>query len=207
MHLGSSRWPFVGNTLDCVTFIKKNIHGPAPEYLKQLLPPLINQCTCTRYTLRGGDNFSIPHTRKSYIQNSFFWSALDGWNKLDLNIRESNTHTLFKTKLRQQLCKPPILSKLYNKISGKASVHHARMRIGLSGLNAHRRKYNFINDNTCPLCNMKAQNTYHYFLVCPVLATPRATLLTRVSQVLSNIPNQCFLIYSAIFVRAARLAT
>ncbi len=38
---------------------------------------------------------------------------------------------------------------------------------------------------------MKAENTYHYFLVCPVLATPRATLiLTKVSQVLSNIPNQ-----------------
>ncbi len=37
---------------------------------------------------------------------------------------------------------------------------------------------------------MKATNTYHYFLVCPVLATPRVTLLTRVSQVLSNIPNQ-----------------
>ncbi len=106
-------------------------------YLKQLLPTLINQCT--RYSLRGGDNFSIPHTRKSYIKNSFFWSGLDDWNKLDLDIRESNIHTLFKTKLHQQLCKPLMLSKLYNKTSGKASVYHTRMRMGLSGLNAHRR--------------------------------------------------------------------
>ncbi len=36
------------------------------------------------------------------------------------------------------------------------------MRMGLSGLNTHRRKYNFINDNTCALCNTKAENTYHY---------------------------------------------
>ncbi len=82
----------------------------------------------------------------------------DGWNKLDLNIRESYNHNLFKTKPRQQLCKLPMLSKLYNTTLGQASVHHARMRMGLSGLNAHRRKYNFINDNTCPLCNTKAEN-------------------------------------------------
>ncbi len=134
---------------------------------------------------------------------------LDDWNKLDLNIRESNTHALFKTKLRQQLCKLAMLSKLYNKTSGQASDHHARMLMGLSGLNAHRRKYNFINDNTYPLCNMKAENTYHYFLVCPVLVTPLATLLTRVSQVFSNVPNQYafIIIHSAIFVQAARLAT
>ncbi len=41
------------------------------------------------------------------------------------------------------------------------------MQMGLSGLNVHRRKYNFIIDNTCPLRNMKAENTYHYFLVRP----------------------------------------
>ncbi len=104
--------------------------------------------------------------------------------------------TTFKTKLRQQLCKLPMVSKLYNKkTSGQASVHHVRMWMGLSGLNAHRRrrKYNFINGNTCRLCNMKAENMYHYVLrlVYPILTTPRATLLSRVSQNLSNIPNQC----------------
>ena len=49
----------------------------------------------------------------------------------------------------QQLCKLSKLCHLYNKISGQASVPHARMRMGLSALNAQKGKYNFINDNTC----------------------------------------------------------
>ena len=57
-------------------------------------------------------------------------------------------------------------------------------------------KYNFINDNTCPLCNMRAESTHHYFLVCPALATPRATLLSRVFQILRNLPNQ-YVLFSA----------
>ncbi len=66
--------------------------------------------------------------------------------------------------------------------------------MGLSASNAHRRKYNFINDNMCPLCNMRAESTHHYFLVCPALATPRATLLSRVFQILRNLPNQYVLL-------------
>ncbi len=108
----------------------KIIHGSAPQYLKQLLPPLVSQWI--RYTLRGGDNFPIPRTKKSYIRNSFLGLLLDEWNRLDLNIRESNSNKLFKTKRRQQPCKLHKLSNLYNKTSGQASVHHTRMGMGLN---------------------------------------------------------------------------
>ena len=96
---------------------------------------------CTRYTIRRRDNFSISHTKKSYIKNSFFWFVLDDWNRLDLNIKESNSIKLFKTKRHQKLSK---LSNLHNKTSSQGSVHHTRMRMGTSALNAQRRKYNFI---------------------------------------------------------------
>ncbi len=82
------------------------------------------------------------------------------------------------------------LSNLYNRTSGQASVHHARMHMGLSALNAHRHKYNFVNDNTCPLCNMRAESAHHYFLISLALATPRTTLLSRVFQILRNLRNQ-----------------
>ncbi len=48
----------------------------------------------------------------------------------------------------------------------------------------------------CPLCNMRAESTHNYFLVCPALATPRATLLSRVFQILRNLPNQ-YVLFSA----------
>ncbi len=37
---------------------------------------------------------------------------------------------------------------------------------------------------------MRAENTYHFFLICPVLAIPHATLFSRVFQILRNLPNQ-----------------
>ncbi len=49
-----------------------------------------------------------------------------------------------QTKLHQQLCRLSNWSNLNNKTSGQTSVHHARMRMDLSALNAQRRKYNFI---------------------------------------------------------------
>ncbi len=123
--------------------------------------------------------------------------VLYGWNRIDLNIRESDSNKLFKTKLRQQLiCKLSKLSNVYSKTSGQASVHYARMRICLSALNAHRHKYNFINDNMCPLCNMRAESTHHYFLVCPALATPRATLLSRVLHILRNLSSHQYVLLS-----------
>ncbi len=50
---------------------------------------------------------------------------------------------------------------------------------------------------------MRAENTYSYFLVSPALVTPCTTLLSRVFQILKNLPNQGFVLYSPIFVRAA----
>ncbi len=41
---------------------------------------------------------SCAYTSKHISPREFFWSVLDDWNKLDLNIRESNTHTLFKNE-------------------------------------------------------------------------------------------------------------
>ncbi len=81
------------------------------------------------------------------------------------------------------------------------------MRMGFNALNAQRCKYmyNFINDNMCPLCNMRAENTRHYFLFRPALATPPATLLPRLFQILRNLPNQCFVFCSPILVRVASL--
>ncbi len=37
---------------------------------------------------------------------------------------------------------------------------------------------------------MRAESTHHYFLVCPALTTPRATLFSRVFQILRNLPYQ-----------------
>lgn len=53
------------------------IHGPSPQYLNQLLPPFVNQCT--RYSFRGGI-ISQFCTRKNHILRirSFGWFWVTG---------------------------------------------------------------------------------------------------------------------------------
>ena len=60
----------------------------------------------------------------------------------------------------QMFAKP---NKLFDIFMPKSSVHHGRMRMGLSALNAQRKQYNFINYNNCPLCGNKPEDTIHFF--------------------------------------------
>lgn len=71
----------------------------------------------------------------------------------------------------------------------KGSVHHSRLRMGLSGLNAHRKKYNFITFNNCPLCGQKPEDTVHFLLVCPYLAMHRNALMGAITNLfITRIP-------------------
>ncbi len=44
--------------------------------------------------------------------------------------------------------------------------------MGLSSLNVHRFKYNFISNSRCLLCQHRSEDTTHFLLHCPALATP-----------------------------------
>ena len=69
--------------------------------------------------------------------------------------------------------------------------------MGLSGLNAHRKKYHFISDNKCPCCNMKNENEIHFFLTCPSHAAHRGEMLAQLlhampqhADILNNTANK-----------------
>jgi hypothetical protein len=104
---------------------------------------------------------------------------LYSWNTLELNIRQSNSVKQFKDALILLSSYKP--NKLYDCFSSESSIHHARMRMGLSGLNAHRKKYNFIQHNFCPLCGMKNEDPIHFLLLCPYQAAPRAVMMREIS--------------------------
>ena len=56
--------------------------------------------------------------------------------------------------------------------------------MGLSGLNAHRKKYHFIDFSFCPNCPAKREDPTHYFLQFPAYAAIRAELIVSLSVVL-----------------------
>ena len=164
----------------------KIIHQLTPNYLTCILPPYVRDTT--PYPLRNACDFIIPRTTQNYIKLSFFWNTLYNWNALDITIRESASLNVFKHGLKSLMMSRP--NKLFDLSTPKGSVHHSRMRMGLSGLNAHRRKYKFINYNNCPLCGQKPDDTIHFFFKCPYQAMHRNTLVGVLSNILRlHIPN------------------
>ncbi len=70
-------------------------------------------------------------------------------------------------------------------------VHHARNADGSQFIKCLE-TYHFINDNTCPLCNMRAE-ILNITLLFARPWPPRAPhFLSRVFQTLRNLPNQYF---------------
>ena len=58
--------------------------------------------------------------------------------------------------------------------------------MGLSALNAHRKKYTFIPNGICSLCNSKSEDVKHFFLQCPAYAAQRQRLLHDMSSLLPD---------------------
>ena len=61
----------------------------------------------------------------------------------------------------------------------------SRIRMGLSGLNQQRKKYNLIENGRCPTCNYIREDASHYFLKCPTHATHRDILFNEICQILA----------------------
>ena len=110
----------------------KIVKNLAPYYLSELLPKLYSERT--HYCLRSRENFTQFSFRTSRFQKSFFPSAINGWNSLDLDLRNSVSLPTFKAKLRSTL-----FAYCYNKLfdfsfSRRASNYHTRLRLGFSCL-------------------------------------------------------------------------
>ena len=63
--------------------------------------------------------------------------------------------------------------------TGKQGIWLSRLRMGLSALNSHRYKYNFINSPTCTLCNEESETVFHFFINCPTHQIARQTFFNH----------------------------
>ena len=174
-----------------------------PEYLHHWIPePVVNQ-----YRLRSTTNAAllIPYSRLSSTRSAFVHSTVKLWNSLDINIRSVDSLNLFKNKVANHCNRhfnPRFIPSLYLfNLPGTAAVHHCRIRLGLSALNFHRFKYNFIDDKACPKCNFSREDTSHLLFNCPAYADPRAVLMENLKNCLpqSIISNRSLLENALIF--------
>ena len=148
-----------------------------PEYLFNMMSQS-NQ----RYNTRSSEDFTTFYCRTDVFKYSYFPYTILEWNKLDIQIRGSESFLSFKNsllKIGQPTAKPTY--NIQNPISWKFLT---RLRLELSHLNKHKFKHNFQDCvNTLCSCSLKIEPLSHFFLHCNHFTNIRANLLDDLQSV------------------------
>ena len=124
--------------------------------------------------------------KHQFFKNSYFPSTIIEWNKLDSNIRNSETLNIFKLKILKFI-RPTANSIFgcYNLIGVKLLT---RLRLELSHLREHKFMHGF-QDTLNPLCRCgkEGETTFHLLLSGPNYSDERLTLLSKIRNTNPNI--------------------
>ena len=121
-----------------------------------------------------------------FFQNSFFPSAVFEWNKLDLNIHNSESFNIFKKTLLNFMS--PSESTVYNCYNPKGVNLLTRLRLFLAHLREHKFKHCFYDslNPICSYCN-DIETSAHFLLHCPSFFNERSTFLDIIGSIDRNI--------------------
>ena len=157
----------------------KFINKLTPDYTRDPIPPLHP----TSYFFRNPSIVGQIMARTEKFKSSFYPDSLCEWNKLDPEIRQSPSVSVFKKKLISQI-RPPANS-VYGIHNPKGVAYLTQLRVGLSKLNFHKFENNF-KDTINPLCpvNDGIEDTEHFLLLCHSFREQRHSLLAGVNDVL-----------------------
>ena len=120
------------------------------------------------------------------FQKSFLPSAINSWNSLELDLRNSVSLRTFKAKLGSILF-PHCYNKSFDySFSRRASIYHTRLRLGFSCLREYLFRINRCASPFCE-CGIDIESVKHFFLFCPRYAAQRnRLLLTSAANILGE---------------------
>ena len=158
----------------------KIVNKSTAPYLVDLLPILVNERSYI--SLRTGQNISEYRCRTEKFKKSYFPSTISLWNSIDLDVRNSISHAIFKSKIVNHF-HPFNYDKWFNfSLTRRGSVLHTRLRLGCCALNDYLYSINCCNSPLCA-CGVESESVKHYLLSCPRFAAQRIKLLTSAAQV------------------------
>ena len=151
----------------------------APNYLINLVPK------CETNTKQETTVYPLSAAEQIVSSILFFPSTLNEWFNLDLNVRNSESISIFKSKLLSFI--RPVQTNIYNIFDPKGLTFLTRLRLGLSHLNEHRFRHNF-QDCLNPLCScsLEIEDTSHYLLHCHHFSHHRVALMNSVKSICDN---------------------
>ena len=115
------------------------------------------------YLTRNSHNIKHIFCRSEYFDNSFFPYTIKEWNKLSLEIRNSESYSIFKKSLLK------FIRTIPNSVFNVANIYGikllTRLRVGLSHLKEHKCRHDF-QDTINPIgsCSLEIESTSHFFL-------------------------------------------
>ena len=135
----------------------KIVKEEAPNYLINLIPKI------QQTTRRRINHMLTIHCRTDCFKNCFFPSTPNDWYKLHETIRNSESISIFKSRLLSFI--RPLESNVYNILDPIGLKFLNSLRLGFSHLNEHRFRHNF-QDCMHPLyfCSLGIEDTSHYLL-------------------------------------------
>jgi ribonuclease P/MRP protein subunit RPP40 len=151
----------------------KLINGPTPPHIIPHMAKPVS--THTHYNLRNNKDLRVPQCRLEISKGSFFPKTSTEWNKLPIETRASLTVNSFKNKIRP----PIVINPYYRTHKGKGGVWLARIRMGLSALNAQRFSYNLIESPYCD-CGQISETPIHYLWDCHSYAQMRLEMVEEI---------------------------
>ena len=149
----------------------------SPKYLFNNIP-----VTVSRYNTRNINNIPQFKVEHNFFRNSFFPSAVIEWNKLDLNIRNSESLNVFRNSLLKFI--HPSGSSVFNCHNPRGVKLLNRLRLGLSQLREDKFKHGF-QDSLNPFCSCgnDIKTLAHFLLHRPHYSNERSTFLNTIRNI------------------------
>ena len=158
-----------------MSYLYKIISTKLPSYLYELILPL-------QRSQRYPACFQTLNCRTTVFQNSFLPFVITEWNKLDTDIKNIDSHAMFRKKLLTFI--RPLENDLWWIYDPLGVRLLNRLRLGFSHLREHKFRNNFA-DTLNPLCSccLETEDTEHYFLCCQNNLSFCTTLLNDLNNI------------------------
>jgi hypothetical protein len=131
-----------------------------PQYLSECLPPVASDVS--GYNLRHNENYVLPRCRLRISEKSFIPSTVRIWNDLSPTIRNLQTISQFKSKMKGEQFRLPVY---YGEGSRKFNILHTRLRHQCSSLKADLTKIHVVDDPKCS-CGSPIEDAIYFPLEC-----------------------------------------
>ena len=122
----------------------KIVNNQSPSYLLDYI-----HSTDRIFITRKAANVPRIISKHNFFKTSYFPSTISEWNKLDQDIRNAESHALFRKHLLSFI--RPEANNIFNVHNAKGIKPLTRLRVGFSHLKEHKFRHNFV-DAINPLC-------------------------------------------------------